>query len=184
MEGHDVEIAFDDDGTAFAKEFEHGYVIGTADYLAPEQVVDSRVDIRADIYSLGGSLYYLLVGKSPFQDGTVPQKMIWHQVRQAKPVAQFRDDVPADLLAVMDRMLAKDPARRYQEPIEVANALAPLVTQTPPAPTAQEMPPLIRAGLAKPSSQVSTPTATTARTPGSPPSANPGSAKMLPRPSK
>src|SRR5262249_22389558 len=100
---------FDDDGTAFAKEFEHGFVIGTADYLAPEQVVDSRVDIRADIYSLGGSLYYLLVGKSPFQDGTMPQKMIWHQVRQPKPVASLRDDVPEALLAVMDRMLAKDP---------------------------------------------------------------------------
>src|SRR5262249_57088414 len=127
------------------KEYEHGYVIGTADYLAPEQVVDSRVDIRADIYSLGGSLYYLLVGKSPFQDGTVPQKMIWHQVRQPKTVGLFRDDVPGQLLTIMERMLAKDPARRYQEPVEVANALAPLIAEPPPAPTAEPMPPPIPA---------------------------------------
>ena len=59
---------FHEDSAAFIKEYEVGYIIGTGDYIAPEQIVDSRVDIRADIYSLGGTMYYLLTGKSPFQD--------------------------------------------------------------------------------------------------------------------
>jgi serine/threonine protein kinase len=81
---------FHEDTAAFIKEYEVGYIIGTADYVAPEQIVDSRVDIRADIYSLGGTLYYLLVGKSPFQDGNNAQKMIWQQVRQPKSLRVLR----------------------------------------------------------------------------------------------
>ena len=70
-------------------------VLGTADYLAPEQATDSHgVDIRADIYSLGATFYFLLTGKSPFGEGTVAQKLIWHQTRQPKPIGSFRDDVP------------------------------------------------------------------------------------------
>jgi len=172
---------FDDDGTAFARDFDHGYVIGTADYLAPEQTVDSRVDIRADIYSLGGTLYYLLVGKSPFHDGTVPQKMIWHQVRQPRSIKQIRDDVPEELLSVIDTMMAKEPGRRFQTPMEAAQALESIVKQLPPPPKPEEMPPLVCAGLVKPSSQISSQTATTSRTPGSMPLVNPGSAKILPR---
>ncbi len=118
---------FDDDGGAFAMNYEQGYSIGTADYMAPEQTHDYRVDIRADIYSLGGTFYYLLVGKSPFQDGTLPQKMIWHQVRQPKPVAKVRADVPEPFLRVLDKMIAKEPERRYQTPLDVAIALADLL---------------------------------------------------------
>jgi serine/threonine protein kinase len=155
---------FDDDGTAFAKTHEQGYSIGTADYMAPEQTLDYRVDIRADIYSLGGTLYYLLVGKSPFQDGTLPQKMIWHQVRQPKPVRALRPDVPEDLARVLDKMIAKEPERRYQTPAEVSAALAEVIREAIPAPTAEEMPPLISAGLNQPISQSSQQTAP--RTPG------------------
>lgn len=175
---------FDDDGTAFARDYEHGYVIGTADYLSPEQTVDSRVDIRADIYSLGGTLYYLLVGKSPFQEGTVPQKMIWHQVRMPRSVAAYRADVPEALIDVINRMMAKDPARRYQTPAELAAALAEFVPEPPPLPAPEEMPPLVHAGLVKPASQVSSLTATATRTPGSLPQVNPASGKLLPRPPK
>jgi len=138
---------FDDDGGAFVKQYEEGYVIGTADYLAPEQTVDNRVDIRADIYSLGGTLYYLLTGKSPFQDGTVHQKMIWHQVRQPKPVSAVRSDVPPELLRVLDKMLAKEPARRHQTPQELADALSAFAPASLPIPTPDEMPPLIGSPL-------------------------------------
>lgn len=152
---------FHEDSHAYIKEFEEGYVIGTADYLAPEQVVRSHVDIRADIYSLGGSLYYLLMGKSPFQHGTPSQKMIWHQVRQPKPVLGVRGDVPRELADILDKMMAKEPGRRFQTPGEVAEALAPLVPVPPPPPTAEEMPQPALASSGRPSSHASGATAPT-----------------------
>jgi len=100
-------------------------VLGTADYLAPEQVIDSHeVDIRADIYSLGATFYYCLTGRTPFGEGTTAQKLIWHQTRQVKPVRSIRGDVPPLMEAVLNRMLAKDPTQRFQTPVEVSNALA------------------------------------------------------------
>lgn len=128
---------------------EQGNVLGTADYLAPEQVHDSRVDIRADIYSLGVTFYYLLAGKSPFHLGTVAQKLIWHQVRQPKPIRALRPEVPEGLQQVLQRMMAKDPAHRYQSPAAVVDALAPW-TQTAIAPPREEEmpPPALRSGPA------------------------------------
>jgi serine/threonine protein kinase len=162
---------FHEDTAAFIKEYEVGYIIGTADYVAPEQIIDSRVDIRADIYSLGGTLYYLLVGKSPFQDGNNAQKMIWHQVRQPKSLRQLRPDVPEDLVRVMEKMLAKEPTRRYQEPAEVAAALEACIHEPVELPTNDELPPSILAACCRPLSQASqttTPTSAqvTDRAPG------------------
>jgi serine/threonine protein kinase len=120
---------------------ERGNVLGTADFLAPEQVHDSRVDIRADIYSLGGTFYFLLSGRSPFQEGTAAQKLMWHQTRRPKPIRALRPEVPEEMSRIVDKMLAKDPKERYQTPAEVALALAPW-TQTPiPPPPEEEMPP-------------------------------------------
>ncbi len=116
-------------------------VLGTADYLAPEQALDSHgVDIRADIYSLGATLYFCLAGKAPFSEGTVAQKLIWHQTRQPKPLRALRPDVPAALAAAIEKMMAKDPNQRYQEPAEVAAALAPWTREPIPPPPAAEMP--------------------------------------------
>jgi serine/threonine protein kinase len=156
---------FHEDTGAFIKEFEAGYIIGTADYVAPEQINDSRVDIRADIYSLGGTFYYLLVGKSPFQDGTTPQKMIWHQVRQPKSLRVLRPDVPEAMVRVIEKMLAKEPARRHQSPAEVAAVLEEFTRVSVLPPTEAELPPSALAGCGKPlSSHVSQTTAP--RTPG------------------
>lgn len=132
---------FDDDGGAFANQYENGYVIGTADYFAPEQTYESAVDIRADIYCLGGAFYYLLVGKSPFQEGTEHQKIIWHRVRMPKPLNQYRQDVPLELASVLWKMMAKAPDDRYQTPGEVASALEPFLTAPVPPPAPAEMPP-------------------------------------------
>ena len=153
---------FHEDTGAFIKKFEAGYIIGTADYVAPEQIVDSRVDVRADIYSLGGTLYYLLVGKSPFQDGTTPQKMIWHQVRQPKSLRVLRPDVPEGLVQVIEKMMAKEPARRHQTPAEVAAALEEFARGLVLPPTDAE----ILAGCGKLLSEVAQSTATRTRTPG------------------
>jgi serine/threonine protein kinase len=146
---------FFDDERDFVPQPESGHVLGTADYLAPEQVLDSRVDIRADIYSLGLSFYYLLAGRSPFQDGTTSQKLIWHQVRLPKPIRSLRSEVPEELAAVIGKMIAKEPSLRHQTPLEVAAALTPWTQEQVPPPSAEELPLLpltFRDGAAGPGS--------------------------------
>ncbi len=101
-------------------------VLGTVDYFAPEQTMDSHaVDSRADIYSLGGTMSFLLTGSPPFEGGTVIQKIQGHRRLDPRPIRALRPDVPEDLVAVILRMMAKDPAQRYQNPSEVRQALAP-----------------------------------------------------------
>jgi serine/threonine protein kinase len=109
-------------------------VVGTADYLAPEQAMSSQnVDIRADIYSLGATFYFLLTGSPPFGSGTVAQKLLGHQMRPVPSVRANRPEVPRKMAAVLEKMLAKEPADRYQTPGDVAAALEPW-TRTPIAP--------------------------------------------------
>jgi serine/threonine protein kinase len=116
-------------------------VLGTADYLAPEQALDSHgVDIRADIYSLGATFYFCLTGRTPFAEGTVAQKLIWHQTRQPEPIRSIRPEVPEELVLVLDKMMAKDRGQRYQTPQAVAEALAPFTQAPIPPPFDDEMP--------------------------------------------
>jgi serine/threonine protein kinase len=128
--------------------------LGTTDFMAPEQALDShQADIRADIYSLGATFYYLLAGHSPFREGTVLQKIMSHQIRTPRPIRDIRPEVPEGMAAVLDRMMAKDPAQRYQTPAEVVEALAPW-TQTPiPSPDEALTEPI---RLGRPNSQVET----------------------------
>src|SRR5262249_56213837 len=75
---------------------ENAAMIGTLDYLAPEQALDfHKADIRSDIYSLGCTLYYLLTSQSPVAGGTLAEKLLRHQQPEPPPVAQFRNDIPA-----------------------------------------------------------------------------------------
>ncbi|HEY7326692.1 MAG TPA: protein kinase [Gemmataceae bacterium] len=136
-------------------------VLGTADYLAPEQALDSNsVDIRADIYSLGATFYFCLTGRTPFTEGTIAQKLIWHQTRQPKPISQLRPDVPEGVVAIVEKMMAKDSNQRPQTPQEVAEALTPW-TQTPiPPPPEDEMPQLCPAAMGSDTSPVSGPRTT------------------------
>ncbi len=131
---------FDDEDDILTKKYDEN-MLGTADYLAPEQALDSHsVDIRADIYSLGATFFFMLTGKTPFGEGTVAQKLIWHQTRQPKALAEFRTDVPAALQDILTKMMAKEPAERYAVPAQVAEALVPF-TQTPIGPPPEsEMP--------------------------------------------
>jgi serine/threonine-protein kinase len=100
-------------------------MVGTPDYLAPEQALDFHAaDIRADIYSLGCSFYYLLTGRPPFPGGTLTQKLLMHQQAQAPPLEQFRTDLPRGLNAVVGRMMAKRPEERYQTPGQLAAILS------------------------------------------------------------
>jgi serine/threonine protein kinase len=139
---------FDHRHDGLTERFDDKCVLGTADYLAPEQVTNDRpVDVRADVYGLGGTLYYLLTGSSPFPDGTVAQKLIAAQTQKPKPIAHFRPDVPAELAAIVDTMMAKNPAERFQTMAEVIDALAPWTAQPIARPPETEMPVLSPAVL-------------------------------------
>lgn len=106
-----------------------GVAMGTADYMAPEQISDSHhVDIRADIYSLGCTLYKLLTGHTPFEGPeyeTLLDKLNGHLRRSPVSIRQLRGEVPDGLAAVVSRMMAKNPAERFDTPDQVATALQP-----------------------------------------------------------
>ncbi len=99
-------------------------VLGTADYLAPEQAVNSHnVDLRADIYGLGCTLYFALTGHPPFPDGSLAQRINSHQTKMPADVRKERPDCPRDLADICNKMMQKKPAQRYQTMREVAEAL-------------------------------------------------------------
>ena len=103
---------------------ENGFLTGTPDFMSPEQTEDPHgADIRADIYSLGCTLYALLAGQLPFPGGTSLLKIVGHLTKEPTPLTDFRDDLPPELVQLVARMMAKDPARRFQTPAEVAKAL-------------------------------------------------------------
>ncbi len=105
-----------------------GSGMGTPHYMAPEQLVSAgEVDIRADIYSLGCTLYFLLSGQTPFR-GTTFEVYQAHQSGTATPLTEIRSDVPAELAEVVARAMAKSPADRFQQPSEFAEALGQFVT--------------------------------------------------------
>jgi serine/threonine protein kinase len=103
-----------------------GQMLGTPDFVAPEQIGDARrADIRADIYSLGCTLYYLLTGGPPFKSTNLYQILQAHHSMDAPPLYVARPDVPPELAALVARMMAKDPESRFETPKEVALALKP-----------------------------------------------------------
>lgn len=102
-----------------------GQILGTPAYLAPEQTLSAaRADIRADIYSLGCTLYCLLAGHPPFEADSVYEVMHAHQHVVAPPLDALRPDVPTELATIAATMMAKDPEVRFQSPGDVAAALA------------------------------------------------------------
>jgi formylglycine-generating enzyme required for sulfatase activity len=105
-----------------------GQMMGTPDYAAPEQSLDAKhVDIRADVYSLGCTLFYLLTGRPPYSGRTVFEVMKAHHMTPTPDVRVSRPDVPEDLAAVIRQMMAKTPAERFQTPAEAAEALEPFL---------------------------------------------------------
>ena len=114
----------DADRAGMDRDAEKGMLIGTADYIAPEQARDPcLVDIRADIYSLGCTLYFLLTGQPPFRGASLMQKLMQHQEAERPQVRVVRPDVPEELAAIVQRMMACRPEERYAIPLLVVGAL-------------------------------------------------------------
>ena len=112
-------------------------ILGTVDYLAPEQAVDSSdVDARADVYSLGATLYFLLAGHPMFPNGRAAQKLMWQQSKDPVDIRQLRPEVPDGLATVIHRALAKNPADRFQTAAAMAAELARFAVTSPPEPGA------------------------------------------------
>jgi serine/threonine protein kinase len=107
-------------------------VMGTPDYLSPEQARDlHNTDIRSDLYSLGCTFYFLLTGSVPFPGGSTMEKLVRHGVQEPTPVEHLRLDVPQEIAAVVQRLMAKDPADRFQTPAELAAVLTPFAVSGP-----------------------------------------------------
>ncbi len=113
-----------DAAMALTRQLDAHAVLGTADYVAPEQAVDSsNVDIRADLYSLGATLYYLLAGRPLFPEGRTAQKLVWQQMKEPVPIDRLRPEVSPELADVVHTLLQKRPEDRYQTSLEVFEAL-------------------------------------------------------------
>jgi serine/threonine protein kinase len=103
-----------------------GQMLGTPDFIAPEQIRDAkRADTRADIYSLGCTLYYVLLGSPPFAGTSLYDILQAHHSMDATPLNLARPEVPVEVAAIAAKMMAKEPERRFHVPKEVAEALKP-----------------------------------------------------------
>ncbi|MEJ5275619.1 MAG: serine/threonine-protein kinase [Thermogemmata sp.] len=97
-----------------------GVTLGTFDYISPEQALDPRrTDVRSDIYSLGCTFYHALTGRPPVAEGTAAKKLYAHQHLDPIDPRLLNPAIPDELAIILARMMAKDPARRYQTPLEL-----------------------------------------------------------------
>ncbi|MCH7989581.1 MAG: serine/threonine protein kinase [Planctomycetes bacterium] len=103
-----------------------GQIMGTPDYISPEQSRNTKnADIRSDIYSLGCTLFRLLAGRLPFTGNNAIEKITARLMEDAPLLRSLCPEAPLELEAVLKKMLTRDPAARFQTPIEVADALSP-----------------------------------------------------------
>ncbi len=109
-------------------------VMGTPDYLSPEQArCLHKTDIRSDLYSLGCTFYFLLTRRVPFPGGNALEKLIRHTTDMPKPLGEIRPDVPEEVDAIVERLMSKHPADRFQTPAELAAVLEPFAAAGPGA---------------------------------------------------
>ena len=120
-------------------------ILGTADYIAPEQTVDSsNVDHRADLYSLGATMYFLLAGRPLFPEGRTAQKLVWQQIREPVPIRRIRPEIPEGLAAIIHKLIQKRPGDRFASAVEVFDALQ-IWTQEEIAPPEEALLPILNA---------------------------------------
>ncbi|MCY2993219.1 MAG: protein kinase [Planctomycetota bacterium] len=101
-----------------------GVTLGTFDYISPEQARDPRAaDVRSDLYSLGCTLYFMLTGRPPFPNGTVLQKLLSHSSEEPSDPRMFRPELDEEVIRIIHKLLAKQPAQRHQRPSELVGEL-------------------------------------------------------------
>lgn len=119
-----------------------GTLVGTLDFLSPEQAMNSsQVDIRGDLYSLGCTFYYLLTGQVPFPGGAPLEKLARHRWSEPTSVDRLRPEVSPAIASVVSRLMAKEPSERFQTPAELARTLSQRVAQTVAVPIFAGRPP-------------------------------------------
>ncbi|HEV2971938.1 MAG TPA: serine/threonine-protein kinase [Pirellulales bacterium] len=101
-----------------------GGLIGTAEYMAPEQADGRPVTFHCDLYSLGGVLFAMLAGRPPFRGGSLPELLQYHRLSEPPRVSRFAADVPDELDQIIARLLSKDPHARATNALVVARQLA------------------------------------------------------------
>jgi WD40 repeat protein/tRNA A-37 threonylcarbamoyl transferase component Bud32 len=127
-----VQISDSTEGTDITRA---GVVIGTPEFLAPEQAVDPHAaDIRADLYSLGCTFYLLLTGQVPFPGGSAIEKLFKHRLEQPRPVEELREDIPPSVADIVEKLMAKKPEDRFQNPAELLVAFKTLSLAPPTSP--------------------------------------------------
>ena len=108
-----------------------GATVGTFDYVSPEQAKNSRaVDTRADLYSLGCTLFHMISGRVPFPMASLPEKLYAHQLHDPEPLTELVPELPEGLAEVVRRLMRKSPDDRFQTPAELAIALEPFAIET------------------------------------------------------
>jgi len=110
-----------------------GTALGTPLYMSPEQAAGEVVDARGDLYSLGATVYHLLAGRPPFGGATSLAVALAHLREPAEPLTGIRDDLPPGLVAIIDRLLEKRAADRFQSPAELLQAIEVLEAECFPA---------------------------------------------------
>ena len=151
----------------------HDEVLGTVDFLAPEQLEDPHnVDPRVDLYSLGCTMFYLLTGKAPFDEGSMSDRLMAHQIQEPPNICELRPEVPEDLAGIVYKLMAKRPDDRYPTAAALRDELAQWLNPTPvaEAPPAQPTPQPQPSTPAPPAPQAQS---APAPTPAAPPPAAP-----------
>jgi serine/threonine-protein kinase len=126
-----------DDNNSMSWRTQDGKVVGTPEYMAPEQALkSSEADVRADLYSLGCTFYFALSGRVPFPGGTLMEKLLKHKMDTATPIETLRPEIPRALGDILRKLMAKNPTDRYQTPAELIAALDALSGAAPSKPVA------------------------------------------------
>ena len=114
---------------------EKGTLMGTPDFMSPEQAMDAqKADIRSDLYGLGATFYFLIAGHVPFPGGTTLEKLIHQRMDEPPSMAHARPGVPPEVQAIVSKLMAKRPERRYQTPAELVKVLTVYLAQAEKAP--------------------------------------------------